>query len=833
MSSAAKAKGKAKAKADAKAKGKATAKANAKTKQGEEVKPSLPWGKILGSMSSLIIVGLIAWGVYGMICVLEDWTPWSPCMPAVEGAPQCEQGVQSRTRKVVKGSCGGAALRHDQTCEMGPCVQPDLLMNEEKLPCNLQSKEQILQIARRAYDQRVWSALEQCKLAYLCCYDCEDISTMAAPLTCGKVDIPTRPLTTSRGCVSCFATVGGNNSGLTGCEASEPLCQLGKGLVTSDADRMCCFSVGPQPLLPGEGVAPVPGAPPKATLDETHFERHPDKDAFIGELHQPDIWPVVANEAECQLHCWRDSTCYIYTFISQKSLVEQWRGHCVTLDMDLAEQIGREDKETWVTEEYVFSGIKASVSYSTVIVTVRTAEDLGSNSNGPFHVVICASPDDCEDRSPIVLTSTNCRRGEDCLKEGHTSEFVSLIAVPHDFQLHLVKFSSYTDDMWNIDRVVVNIEGQIGTHHEHVAFGGDNTQFSFAVGCVTEEGYPCTTECFPGGDGYGWCYTDEQQSLSGNCVEACKTSGVASTTQNETSSGDARRGSAMSCAELNWATTSPSNRDHEVCGSSSDDPLPGCSGVVTWMQGRDFCEAAGARFCTQQELEDDETAGSGCSLDQMHVWSSTPCKDGDLDGYMVVPGASSYRKLGLESECSLKDVDTVEARCCADSHKLVMAFTRTDRDTHELPDGFHIRSHGGLGNWLVVAGTTHSDQPGFFLQSGMLYDQAPVDSDELEISLDEVPVSPRGGQIEFYFRIDSEPAQDQLHFFIDDQEQTSGGFPVSGRIPWTLARFSFPSKPNVEFHSFRWLYRKDRSVSEGTDVASVDEITIRGVLANC
>lgn len=45
-----------------------------------------------------------------------------------------------------------------------------------------------------------------------------------------------------------------------------------------------------------------------------------------------------------------------------------------------------------------------------------------------------------------------------------------------------------------------------------------------------------------------------------------------------------------------------------------------------------------------------------------------------------------------------------------------------------------------------------------------------------------------------------------------------------------LARFSFPSRPNKELHAFRWLYRKDRSNTVGTDVACLDDIIVYGVL---
>ena len=46
-------------------------------------------------------------------------------------------------------------------------------------------------------------------------------------------------------------------------------------------------------------------------------------------------------------------------------------------------------------------------------------------------------------------------------------------------------------------------------------------------------------------------------------------------------------------------------------GSQDFNQGEGCSGVVSWWEARNFCEGVGARLCTEAELLNDETKGSG------------------------------------------------------------------------------------------------------------------------------------------------------------------------------------------------------------------------------
>ncbi|KAL7533705.1 hypothetical protein ACHAXR_008213 [Thalassiosira sp. AJA248-18] len=58
----------------------------------------------------------------------------------------------------------------------------------------------------------------------------------------------------------------------------------------------------------------------------------------------------------------------------------------------------------------------------------------------------------------------------------------------------------------------------------------------------------------------------------------------------------------------------------DVWGASK---VPQCNSFKTLAQAESICTTAGARLCTEQELLDDCTTGSGCQFDHEHVWSSS------------------------------------------------------------------------------------------------------------------------------------------------------------------------------------------------------------------
>lgn len=83
--------------------------------------------------------------------------------------------------------------------------------------------------------------------------------------------------------------------------------------------------------------------------------------------------------------------------------------------------------------------------------------------------------------------------------------------------------------------------------------------------------------------------------------------------------------------------SSGSTRDSRraVCGSVAAHGCTGltgdgggcldCSGRRDWFGARDYCESAGARLCTLEELKSFAITWKGCGYDSELIWSSTRC----------------------------------------------------------------------------------------------------------------------------------------------------------------------------------------------------------------
>jgi hypothetical protein len=166
------------------------------------------------------------------------------------------------------------------------------------------------------------------------------------------------------------------------------------------------------------------------------------------------------------------------------------------------------------------------------------------------------------------------------------------------------------------------------------------------------------------------------------------------------------RASLLTCDELGWkekewdsslleaghwcerssACMDWTGSDVRTCGASSrtdthtdaDDGTRGatCRGAATFYEAANACMAVGARLCTIEEVENDETRFTGCGFDTVQIWSST---QGSCDPHyaFTMIGSSEYRGLGPDGVerpstplCASMADDTAAVRCCADASRL-------------------------------------------------------------------------------------------------------------------------------------------------------------------
>lgn len=116
-------------------------------------------------------------------------------------------------------------------------------------------------------------------------------------------------------------------------------------------------------------------------------------------------------------------------------------------------------------------------------------------------------------------------------------------------------------------------------------------------------------------------------------------------------------------------------------------------------------------------------------------------------------------------------------------------------------------SFGGNAPWFI---TTENPYDGAYCsQSGNIgHNQSSVMEITLELTT--------GGDISFARKVSSESGYDYLEFYIDNIKQ--GGW--AGELDWT--EFFYPVTSGE--HTFKWVYDKDGSVSNGTDCGWIDYI---------
>ncbi|MCF7846946.1 MAG: FG-GAP-like repeat-containing protein [Candidatus Gracilibacteria bacterium] len=145
--------------------------------------------------------------------------------------------------------------------------------------------------------------------------------------------------------------------------------------------------------------------------------------------------------------------------------------------------------------------------------------------------------------------------------------------------------------------------------------------------------------------------------------------------------------SRLSCSEIGDFENSQGSA--EVCGESDAASLGGsCSGAVTYAEAVDFCEAAGARLCTLEEMSNQETDSTGCGYDAEQIWTLSPC---DTDSYWTQTGDKNG--YGTNIQCTAASTSSgFYARCCADvdtssSHTALVDTSAADTSAPAAPTG--------------------------------------------------------------------------------------------------------------------------------------------------
>jgi len=113
----------------------------------------------------------------------------------------------------------------------------------------------------------------------------------------------------------------------------------------------------------------------------------------------------------------------------------------------------------------------------------------------------------------------------------------------------------------------------------------------------------------------------------------------------------------------------------------------------------------------------------------------------------------------------------------------------------------------GVNPWQIVSDETWEGE--YAARSGEItHNQASI----LETS----HLVERAGVLRFHYKLSTEPTNDRLQFYLNNN--LLGEW--SGEVNWTEVRLNIP----VGNHNFRWLYRKNDSVSNGLDAVWLDNI---------
>ena len=114
---------------------------------------------------------------------------------------------------------------------------------------------------------------------------------------------------------------------------------------------------------------------------------------------------------------------------------------------------------------------------------------------------------------------------------------------------------------------------------------------------------------------------------------------------------------------------------------------------------------------------------------------------------------------------------------------------------------------GGDANWSIATDEVNSGT--YSAKSGVINHYG-------ETSLNLTIEILASGELSFYRKVSSENNYDKLYFYIDGTEMGNW----SGEVAWSQVTFNV----SAGVHTFKWAYKKDVSVSSGSDCAWVDDI---------
>ena len=135
--------------------------------------------------------------------------------------------------------------------------------------------------------------------------------------------------------------------------------------------------------------------------------------------------------------------------------------------------------------------------------------------------------------------------------------------------------------------------------------------------------------------------------------------------------------SRLSCRDLRAASGQRSDwptakGDHSICGEA--DAGFECNEAATWAEAESTCLGVGARLCTVEELEADETKGTGCGNNNKLVWSEDAGRCG-AGSHTVVVGSAASAAAHANRFATRCDADSTPhaVSCCGDSPQRVQA----------------------------------------------------------------------------------------------------------------------------------------------------------------